>query len=513
MKRFTKFLSVLLAVSLLLCSVSAGVAYAADATVKTIVEKESNNEFKTANEIEFGAVVKGSLSTDGDEDWYKFTITDGGTVAVSFTHPKTESSYNYFKVSLFSLVGETGKEETSEITSAEVRGVDDTVSLARCSLAKGTYYLQVEEGAVAASDEYTLTVSINTSQLSEKEVNNTSAEATELQLSTSASGNAEAKDFVYIGSVGTETDVDYFTFTAPSRGYVYAYLYNSPIDNKPIDYKVSLCAFDEGTSVGDPEELGYFVSDATQQTNVSPSYGVEARTYFVKIEAAGEYVQGNEYQIKIKFTAFDSFEIEENNSPKTASKFEAKDDQQNLSIYGAISLYKDGADEDWFKITYNANTVEKLELAFSARTAPVNTSWTIDIYKKDVVHAANTEAYAQYRYGETLTGKGGEETRISLSEEIRGSGEFYVRVVSDSTAFSTNDYLLVPIFTRGEAPQQSSGSIFDGFKEYFDSLGSIDWTTFLDNFAFMGEFIWSDVPMTLLTELVNIVVFILNFFS
>ncbi len=511
MKRFTKLLSVLLAVSLLLGSVSAGVAYAE--TAKTIKETESNNAFTSADAIEFGADVEGSLANGEDVDWFKFTSNDGGTIAVSFAHPKTESSYSYFTVSLIRLVGETGKEETVEITSADVRGIDDTVSLARCALTKGTYYIKVESGAVSASDTYTLNVTIDTNQLSERELNDTAAEATALQLSTSASGDAEAKDFVYIGAAGTANDVDYFTFSAPARGYVYVYLYNSPIDNNPIDYKVSLCSFKEGTSAGDPEELGYFVSNAGTQTNVSPSYGVESRTYFVKIEADDEYRQGNEYQIKVKFVAFDSFEVESNNSPKTASKFEAKDEQQNLSIYGAISLCKDGADEDWFKITYNAGTVEKLELAFSALTSPKTAAWTIDVYKKDVVHAGNSEAYAQYRYGETLTGKGGEEARITLSEEIRGSGEFYVRVTGVSTAFSTNDYLLIPIFTRGEAPQQGGGSVFDGLKDYFDSLGTIDWSTFLDNFAFVEEFIWSDVPLTFLTELVNIFVFILNFFA
>jgi len=41
-------------------------------------EAEDNNTMEAANEITFGEVASGVISSREDEDWYKFTVTDNG---------------------------------------------------------------------------------------------------------------------------------------------------------------------------------------------------------------------------------------------------------------------------------------------------------------------------------------------------------------------------------------------------------------------------------------------------
>ncbi|MFY0524894.1 pre-peptidase C-terminal domain-containing protein [Archangium gephyra] len=72
------------------------------------VETESNNTAATANgRVGAGTSVSGSISTSTDADWFKFTVTEPGTVTVKLTMPGsgdldwylfTESDLSFFEV-------------------------------------------------------------------------------------------------------------------------------------------------------------------------------------------------------------------------------------------------------------------------------------------------------------------------------------------------------------------------------------------------------------------------------
>ena len=69
-------------------------------------EIEPNNTSDTATAISYtNAAMTGSLSTYKDIDYYTFTVASPGSISIGFHHANTESSVDYYKVTVFDSTG------------------------------------------------------------------------------------------------------------------------------------------------------------------------------------------------------------------------------------------------------------------------------------------------------------------------------------------------------------------------------------------------------------------------
>ena len=107
------------------------------------IETENNNTLSTADAVSLGSETKGRLSTSGDVDYYKFTTTSSGTVAISFDSPVNSAYYNYFQLSLWDASG--------NLHSYKLVGKDTTVSYE--GLKAGTYYYKVDQYSSYSGDQ------------------------------------------------------------------------------------------------------------------------------------------------------------------------------------------------------------------------------------------------------------------------------------------------------------------------------------------------------------------------
>jgi len=109
-------------------------------------ETEINNSKDTADIIEVNEVYKGSLSTNGDVDWYKFTVSSNCQVAISFNHEVINSGSTYWKIILFDNTAVT-KLYTFSRYGNTATAISDYVDVT-----PGTYYAKVEASNYSGKD-------------------------------------------------------------------------------------------------------------------------------------------------------------------------------------------------------------------------------------------------------------------------------------------------------------------------------------------------------------------------
>lgn len=120
-------------------------------------EKEWNGAWDGATTISVDTSYHGTLHSEGDKDWYKFSLNEAGHVAVNFQHTYNSDSKNsYYRVYLKSYNVLTGEETT--LTSIEVPGNSRAAMLAITHLPRGTHYIQVEAGRYWTEAPYSIRV-------------------------------------------------------------------------------------------------------------------------------------------------------------------------------------------------------------------------------------------------------------------------------------------------------------------------------------------------------------------
>lgn len=133
-------------------------------------EKETNNTFRTANELAAFVPVNATLSSfeaDFDTDWFVFEISKKGMVTVELGHEPGFDGSNIFSFSLYdsslgriSLTDEKGNAllgsgNTPVYSVSSFR--NQKSSYAYCTLAPGKYYVKVVPGLYYDSMPYTIT--------------------------------------------------------------------------------------------------------------------------------------------------------------------------------------------------------------------------------------------------------------------------------------------------------------------------------------------------------------------
>ena len=106
-------------------------------TESTEWETEINNSKDTADLIEVNTVCNGSLSMNGDVDWYKFTVSSNCQVAISFGHDVLDSQSTYWTIILYDHTAVT------KLYTYNRRGNTETAISDYVDITSGTYYVKV----------------------------------------------------------------------------------------------------------------------------------------------------------------------------------------------------------------------------------------------------------------------------------------------------------------------------------------------------------------------------------
>ena len=128
-------------------------------TEATDWETENNNTYDKATLLELDATIKGTLSSNSSQDWYKITVPENGYVTIDFTHVMIESTKNHWCIDFFQADATTGVGKTSGRTYWDVKG-NANFNSGNIQVSAGTYYIRIIRSSASWSPvQYDLTAS------------------------------------------------------------------------------------------------------------------------------------------------------------------------------------------------------------------------------------------------------------------------------------------------------------------------------------------------------------------
>lgn len=450
MKKAKSLLALILA--MLIAFGGAVCAFAAE----NLTETEENGTLATANVFGIGSSIKGKIGEANDVDVYSFTATESGLVTITLTHDvKTGADpiATYFKVTAVDSA-----DEFIDSFSSTGEEASDSIDF---SVIPGVYYIKVESGSVLdTSFEYVLSAKINSSALFEKEPNDITSQATEMQLSK----KGETK--LYYGAI-TAGDVDYYAVTFSKPSLALFGIYNTA--SKSGSYKASLVKIVDGLN-GTPTEkvVGAITIDDGEEVKDSPLFGVNGGLYYLKVEAIGSSTGG--YQVRVFSGDSNSTdEYEYNNEMKYANKIQ-------VGKFATANIF-DTSDVDIF--AFDAPKSNKgYEITFvdyDGKKDVTNGQWTLEIVDENGDVVANKVTILN------------SETIVTETDVLE-TGTYYIKVTAGNV-FTGETYKV----SLAEKKKASTDDEADDGKttigEFFEDIKAIDWSGFWKNFEGWFEYI------------------------
>lgn len=438
MKKAKAILSLLMAIVMT-------ATFLVSASAAAVDEKEPNNTAATATSFTVADTVSGRISASDDEDWYSFTVADASLLTVKLTHSlvDADATSTYFDVEVYDahILSVEAAEPEAAFSS---KGNETASSSTSFSVAAGTHYIKVKGGQVTLDSlTYAISVTANVNALAEKEPNNTAETATALELSSQGTPKR------YIGSISSESDVDYYKFKITEPGAVYYYIYNT--NGSAGEYNAEIIGYVSGNDgVASEKSFGKISLGKTETSAISPRVGLSNGEYFIKVSGS---VGG--YQVRVLFLAYSSTESEYNNDYKSADLI-----LTNQTVYGSTF---DVNDTDIFKFVVSSDKTE-LQLVFDAKTNITKDGrWKVTITNSD----------GSVVDGGMLVALKGEKVTYSLYN--LKAGTYYVQVDADATAPNSENYLIS--FEKITVEEEEED------KSFIDQIKDLNWGKLLSNFS------------------------------
>lgn len=430
MKKVKSFLAVVMA--LIMCMSFVSVAFAADVT-----EADSTNGVASgADAFAVGDNVTGKINSSEDVDFFAFTTAKDGLITVTVEHEaKEEAIGTYF-------TAEISDEDGKVLATFDVAANVASVSSPAFGAVAGKYFVKMAKGSVCDSTvEYKLSVSVNEDALSEYEANDTTDDATEIELSSKTNLKK------YVGTIPAgASDVDYYKFEIEKPGYLYVFVENDA--NVKGEYAVELETYSEGSAgLTEWKKFGKFEVSKDDATVKSPTIGVAGDSEFY-LSVTG--TQGG-YKLYVVYVEDANSEAEYNDAPAFATAL-----KDGGKLYSSVF---DKNDVDFYAVEVAEKTKYTVKVTADSKTVTTDAQWKVTVLngKSEVVAGPVTATNA----------KAGEIELTGLD-----AGKYYVKV-EGGDILNTNIYTV-------ELSNDGADTSNMTFKEL---LNSIKWANFLDNFA------------------------------
>ncbi len=283
---------------------------------------DGNHDFPCAQKVTDGSTVTGKIEVANEQDYYLIEFTEVGVLELKVD---AVPAGTYMYVDVFDTNNDNSHVKSGEADSGESLIFDAG------SLSIGKHYVRVRNyGGGFSTENYKLTFKIDARD--KFEFNNSFPEAKSLAFGTTA-----------VGTIRSNTDVDYFKFTntvpgileislpeVPDGVYMYIDVFNTNNDNSHLASKEA----DSGQSIN--FAVGPF----------------EPGEHYVRLRAYSNGNSADLYELKLDLNTTDANEI--NNSYSTATTV-------GLGQTTAATLYGP-QDVDFYKVTTTQSGVLKVNV-------------------------------------------------------------------------------------------------------------------------------------------------------
>lgn len=280
-------------------------------------EKEDNGSFERANQITVGTTVTGSISSRGDEDFFKFTIKKKGKIRFQIKN----YDLGFLEVSM--CLYDQNKRNIFE------GGTADSIIEKSISVSPGVYYLRVIQWGLNDQGSFPYSFKINFSE------GKGNCQEQENFASFQSAKKISIESGVY-GTISRQGSCAYYKFTLPQDGVVYF----------------------TGARTVSGDDYGYWQTslyNAKKQKIDSFYYnshygrrrvGLSAGTYYIKIMRTSKWSK-NRYYFKLDYKRSDKWEKELNDTPDKSTRI-----RLNSYVYGSENSLND---IDYYNFTMAKN--------------------------------------------------------------------------------------------------------------------------------------------------------------
>ncbi len=370
----------------------------------------------TATAISLNKEQTGALSSSGDEDWYKVTLSKAGKFEIVFGGEyKTSGSW---RIELYTAANKKVYGDTYSASNTVKHTVCTT------GLSAGTYYIRVDNESGAQGLTYSLAPKFTESDAWEKELNDTIVSASPIANNVETHGNLQIS-----------SDEDWYKVTLPKAGKFEIVFGGDYSEDGSWIIKLYTAA----------NKLVYSGSYSTSNTmkHVECTTGLPAGTYYIKIEEGAYYgynAVGLTYSLTPKFTESTAWEAELNDTIVTATTA-----RLGKESHGCLHDY---SDEDWYRVTLPKSGL--FGVCFSGGYSN-DGKWNVELY------SASNVKLSSARYAGSNTAPG-----IVCAESL-DVGTYYIRVDEDlgSIGISGLAYNLTPAYIA-TVPEVATGLVYNG---------------------------------------------------
>ncbi len=294
------------------------------ALTASVFALEIQGSIADAKSINTNMPYTDNLPTSNTVNYYRFELNQDGYIGIDFEHDNFTESYTGWRIRLLG-------EDSSEFDSFTSRWNQPKASSPNIGLPAGTYYVKVETASWSGHHDadYVLRVNYTASDYWEKEPNDTILSATAIEVNR-----------FYSGSVNHSGDVDFFEFELKDDGYISIGFEHANYTESHVGWRIILLDKDS-------REFDRFTSRWNQPEASSPSIGLPAGTYYVKVEAASSVRHHSaDYKMKVNYTASDYWEKEPNDTVLTATPIKV-----NQAYMGSINR---SSDKDYYSFEFSS---------------------------------------------------------------------------------------------------------------------------------------------------------------
>ena len=381
-KTYTKAISIVLGL-LLIFSIVQTACFAAGAVDVDLAGAAANDSFENAKQISVNTSYTDSLSSNKEEDYFKFTLSKSAMIAVNFNHAFVDSSNTYWIVRIYNA-----NDLTTELLKFSVKGKNINSISQSTGLPSGSYYVKIAKDYYNDM-EYTFSLDCTVSDYWEKEYNNEYTSASYVEV------NKE-----YSGSLMSSSDVDYYYFSLSSPAKT-AIDFTHEIVESSNKYWVVELYTEELNKISKLSIAG------NKPDTMLPSVGLPAGKYYIKI--LDDYSNSMDYHFTVNCTASNYWEKEINNDYYSASVMSI-----NNTYNGSLCTTDD---IDFYR--FSLSSASKINIDFSHELVDTsNTYWKINLYD------------SSYERIMSMSIKG-KESFVASPNVGLPAGEFYIKINDD----------------------------------------------------------------------------------
>jgi len=217
------------------------------------IETEPNNIRESANRIQPGQTVSGSMGNTKDTDWFTFDLDVPALVQPVLTFSPMESNTKAFALTLY--------HGNTVVQKIDYKGKEYSKVVMPVSLDPGNYMIELSNAGGVIKD-YTLKLAYQSVDHAEGEPNNDMSIAKQMPIGE-----------VITGTFTGSSDTDWYAFHCDAAG-----IYNLNIQMEGVSDSKTVCAMQISSGGGETQSISIKGSGFDQNIKIS-----QAGTYYIKL--------------------------------------------------------------------------------------------------------------------------------------------------------------------------------------------------------------------------------------